>query len=830
MSNNDQTLQPARKFVYPFPALESSNGNERTTSEADDPQTYYSALADAEDGFYPIGYNGQWHGGIHFDRRTGATLAQEEGVRCIADGEIIAWKVDEEYPKVEYATCGAATYSTGFVLVRHCLELPPADREQANGTTTATQEENEEQQEPTLLFYSLYIHLLDWAGYRDDANKARPAHWGASIYAVGDRATDSRQNHRGNEHIPVDGVGLNLRNASRDYVGFASRGTRLRLGAESTLPGYFEVLEVVSGQTIPADITGALAFKGEMSQVAAEPEEKGSIVIPDRPLPIKAGALVGHLGQYQRYIDMNPLGSACSERPLMQIDVFTTDDIEAFIEQSRERAAQLSDRHKTLLLIDRGARLVPAPGGEGQPNGEQLAAVGNADGPEVAHPRVIPLRALGEAVTEEDGTRWWHVEAGNAAGESIWGWVCERDHANVRLFTPWDWPGFEIIKVDDTRPDRFYANQVVRQGHVAPDERSELEQRGEGAEMGPLFRTIYDMIDQNGDKKIISSEMRQALSKPWLAQAISHLIIEHESEWSGPMDKWDAIDELIPEKREKDWKKEKERIESLLWWDSAKDDLDLSGDEVLVTHNIHPIGLVTNFISDQIDCLTYRIIYESGSLERITPQLINPAKQNTIRYIYVDESGAEHDLGEYQFVTAQRVGPGNAPASGNTRLMDLRDVEDYSSGNIGFGFHYDTRLTLRPYIADHALASLFGAMLDTSFDDISCNGFSDHRGHSIGGSSSHRNGVNGDFKYFRADGTTQAQGSLHINTNPELLDEARQNSFNDALHKYGWRDLRAWRYTINGQSRLLNHTQHLAYHHHHLHLQGYNPTIVDRNE
>lgn len=67
-------------------------------------------------------------------------------------------------------------------------------------------------------------------------------------------------------------------------------------------------------------------------------------------------------------------------------------------------------------------------------------------------------------------------------------------------------------------------------------------------------------------------------------------------------------------------------------------------------------------------------------------------------------------------------------------------------------------------------------------------------------------------------------------TSPELMDEARQNSFNDALYKYGWHDLRAWRYTINGENKLLNHSQHLSNHHHHLHLQGYNPTIIDRNE
>lgn len=825
MSNDGQTLQPPRKFVYPFPTLESSSGNERTTS----PQTYYAALAEAEDGFYPIGYNGQWHGGIHFGSRTGTVLAQDEGVRCIADGEVIAWKVDDVYPQVEYASCGAATYSTGFVLVRHHLQLPPADRRQASDAAPTSG--NGQQQEPILAFYTLYIHLLDWAGYRQDRTKQRPAHWDRSIQEVGEGANDSRRNHPGNDHIPDGAVGINLRNTSREYVGFAPRGTQLRLGNESTLRGYFEVLEVVSGETIPTNLTGVLVFKSEMSQIPPEPDEKGSIVIPDRPIPVKAGDLVGHLGQYQRYVDMNPMGSTCSERPLVQVDVFTTDDIEAFIARSRERATRLSDRHKTLLLIERGARLVPSPQGEGQPSGEQLAEhARNATGPQVALPRVVPISALDDALTGEDDARWWYVEAGDEAGESIHGWVCERNHANVRLCTPWDWPGFEIIGADNTRPDQFYANQTRRQGNTTQDEQGEIEARGQPAESGSIFQKLYDLIDLDGDKKLVAKEIREALGRPWLAQVLSQLIVQHESEWSGPMEKWDAIDDLIPEPRKKDWKKERERIESLLWWDSVKNDLTLSKEDTLTAYHFHPVGFISNFFSDQIDCLTYRILYEDGSLERITPDHINPEKTNTVRYIYVDSSETEHDLGEFQFTTAQRVGSGNALAAGTSRLIDLRDVEDYSSGDIGFGFHYDTRLTLRPYIADHALASLFGAMLDTGFDDVSCNGFSDHRGHSIGGSSSHRNGVNGDFKYFRADGTTQTQGSLHINTSPELMDEARQNSFNDALYKYGWHDLRAWRYTINGENKLLNHSQHLSNHHHHLHLQGYNPTIIDRNE
>lgn len=65
----------------------------------------------------------------------------------------------------------------------------------------------------------------------------------------------------------------------------------------------------------------------------------------------------GHLGQYQRYVDTNPLGATCTDRPLVQLDVFGGDDVEGFIAKSRGRAKQLKDNQKTLLFIETGAKL-----------------------------------------------------------------------------------------------------------------------------------------------------------------------------------------------------------------------------------------------------------------------------------------------------------------------------------------------------------------------------------------------------------------------------------------------------------------------------------------
>lgn len=589
MSENNEAPTPTSKFVYPFAVPDASDGD-ANTREVVDPQEYYGALAKAEDGFYPIGYNGQWHGGIHFGAETGQYLAQGNGVRCIADGEVVAWKIDDECPEVEYASCKPATYSTGFVLVRHRMQLPEADGEQAENAGAS------EEQEPSLLFYSLYIHLLDWAGYRKAADKKRPEFWGEPTYLVGDKANDS--NRSSNPHIPEDGVGLNLRNAANKIVGIALRGTQLKLGERRGTTGYYAVTGAENGSVLPADLdlASVYAYKEELTPMPVEPPVKGEVVIPDSPISIAAGDLVGHLGQYQRYSDMSPLGTSSNERELMQIDVFTTDDIDAFIKKSRERAAQLSSRHKTLLFIEKGSKLVQVPASGGSPTGEQLVAGRNsASGPEVAHPRVVPIRALGEAVTEEDGTRWWNVEAGDSNGDSVQGWVREKDHAGVTLCTPWDWPGFEIVQVDNTRPDQFYANKVHQQGDTSPDDKGEMEGRGSAAEEGSIFRKLYELIDDDGDHRVIADEIRSALKKPWLAQALSHLVVHHESEWSGPMKKWDAIDELIPTEREKDWKKEKERIQSLLWWDDVRGRHGLPNEEELVAYNLHPVGLVSNF-------------------------------------------------------------------------------------------------------------------------------------------------------------------------------------------------------------------------------------------
>lgn len=199
------------KWSFPFPPAKGNSA---------DPQTWLEALSDADGGFYPLGLNGMYHGGIHFDALTARWLAHGDGVRAIADGEVVAYRLDSKYPELTYPTTPLryALYSTGFVLVRHRLILPPEpkaagsspDASRASGMAStpagASNAEAPQAYEPpadeVLEFYSLYMHQLDWKGYQDaartrnrDAQSMPSIHplpfWqGDKFFQVGAKAND----------------------------------------------------------------------------------------------------------------------------------------------------------------------------------------------------------------------------------------------------------------------------------------------------------------------------------------------------------------------------------------------------------------------------------------------------------------------------------------------------------------------------------------------------------------------------------------------------------------------------------------------------------------
>ncbi|GLQ48614.1 hypothetical protein ACFFJT_16515 [Dyella flava] len=87
-------------------------------------------------GIYPIAFDRRWHGGVHLAPN------MDMEVRAIADGEVVAYRVCQHvYDRGE----GTPDSNAGFVLLKHTTET-------GDGRT--------------LTFYSLYMHLLELAGYQ----------------------------------------------------------------------------------------------------------------------------------------------------------------------------------------------------------------------------------------------------------------------------------------------------------------------------------------------------------------------------------------------------------------------------------------------------------------------------------------------------------------------------------------------------------------------------------------------------------------------------------------------------------------------------------------
>lgn len=645
----DGTLTPNGPATTKFPAV---NGWSYPFAGASgNPLANLTKLAKATSGFYPIGANGLWHGGVHFDQGTAGAFDQSS-VRCIADGEVIAYRIDDTYPISEYIDglpqCQRAPFSSGFVLVKHRLELPPLSSIPSAPAP------------PALTFYSLYMHLQDWAGYLAQPDLSRPSFWGEGIYQVKANTTDPvlGLNVRGHHRVPVEHAqysayrtilctlprgtrievdeaspdgnwlrlvnvtplaagliaatgwvfkgqlkslggngyliaeqakdvpaspqqGLNVRataNSGSDILAVLPHGTQVRISSEAAASKYHRLLEVVCGDPVPAltakedgELPGFVWRDSLESK--SEPKTKDSVVVLDSPVPIKAGDLIGHLGLYQNHNEGSP-------NAILHLEVFSCDDVPAFIAQSRAHATRLPETQKTLLKIHKGAsKLIPHHVGINATNPPKLSDDGVTVGVDLILPQslldslpadaklVVPACTGGTTCRTE--IRWWRLDnlLADKDGNSISGWLAEQDMITTR-HSPWEWEGYDFIE-DSERPVGALAYHLEAMRRLDDSERASYQGVIDHSDKGPIKQRLHDILDSNGDKKIIAEEIRAALAKPWNAQSIAQLITRHESEWLWNTNKWDELDELMEHRSAEpnpDWDEEKKRIKTLSWW------------------------------------------------------------------------------------------------------------------------------------------------------------------------------------------------------------------------------------------------------------------------
>lgn len=212
---------------------------------------------------------------------------------------------------------------------------------------------------------------------------------------------------------------------------------------------------------------------------------------------------------------------------------------------------------------------------------------------------------------------------------------------------------------------------------------------------------------------------------------------------------------------------------------------------------------------------------------------IKNEKRESAAYFYHDSAGTIHSLGTFKLtkvkenyggVYVDKLGKDTA----NIYLIDIRTVKQtYKKDAVGFTMTVNTS---RYYMNDVTMAALYGAMIECNYDDFVFNGFSNEKGESVGGSQSHKNGMNGDLRYLRTD---KAGGRTDLFDNGESIgwkgmDETRQNTFNNALHKFGWKSMLSQNYGDRKEKILDRCTNDSRNNHNdHLHIQGFAPTLTE---
>ncbi|MDF3865940.1 hypothetical protein P3W53_15775 [Pseudomonas denitrificans (nom. rej.)] len=684
----DSALAPLKSWAHPL-------------GDESDPLVQLTNLARAVGGYYPLGRNGFWHGGVHFDAGTAGIVGIDQpNVHCLADGEVAAYRIDSRYPFNTYyledqSPC-ESVFSTGFVLVRHRLQAPAI--------------EGSEGAPPALTFYSLYLHLQSWEEYENNPAQARPAFWKAGTYRVKADVSDP-----GPLGLPVH----KKAQAQSDVLAVLPRGTRVtinghqgivkltsaqgidlpRLDAASSTLGYvkLDALEVCEGgyrvrdnaigQT-PGEHLNVLAEASRTSSVIATlprgteivisgegdyrklemiqpgtddetatteaggaftdeelqadsppspPQEKQQwggtdfsspkgyvrfsalepipapqqfdrIVIPDPPIPIKAGQLIGHMGNTQNDDGAPP-------QPLLHLEVFSGDKVETFIKDCRAWAQKLPATSKNWLKLARGTKVITHQDSFKKESPPTLQAEGAESGNDLLIPRSLLDGLRSESIIQvpakngANALNWYRLDGLlNSANYTLLdGWVCEEVGVTPWV-SPWSWEGFECI-YSDTCPRENLAYSMRAENELNEEQLKRYQPLIEWQEKNALQKRLYDLIpDGNCDGKLSARELQDGLRIPAVAQAISQLIIHYESEWNDAPGKWDALDDMFEHSGSTpnfNWVASKERMHMTSWWREVAQSVGLpeSGE----IYHFHPIGLLKCFVRSSVEILIRKI-------------------------------------------------------------------------------------------------------------------------------------------------------------------------------------------------------------------------------
>ncbi|MDK9606323.1 hypothetical protein [Lelliottia wanjuensis] len=459
-------------------------------------------------GSWLAGTNTMWHGGIHLTPVTapGSVLTADNAdtavpLQCMADGEIVAWRVNQDYLKGTYINM-ALQYSTGFLLVKSVCKPDP-------------------QQESTWLeFYTLYTGLAPLSAYpkrRTMVARTTVLRHPAGRYA-GSAPAD------GVADIPPSHGSLNqgCRVIVLKEMPFRNHGEVQPFGLVKCLTDSGEAtgeafLVTLLPEYMTQDGEQYAALPGWMQHALSE-GRFDSVVKPSAPVAIAAGDAVGFLQE-----ETAPVGMGKTDTShFTHIEVLSVD-------------TRMPDFLRNPGKVTTGKKYIRV--GLNKP-----VYIRNGD-----------TFTRAKAMTEKDGEKLLERDKCNpyTAGGLTWyqisphSWVNGDDVKEVEQF---DLAGREfcaLVEESDSDMKNSLREGWMRDTYSWLAERINPEKGMRQGMVSRYYRGMLDKLDTDHDGELSGRELFQAIHHPEMGvrKIVSRLAVKHDSEWFGGSShhKWETF-------------------------------------------------------------------------------------------------------------------------------------------------------------------------------------------------------------------------------------------------------------------------------------------------
>jgi len=459
-------------------------------------QQYFNHLAGDESARFLFNNSGLWHQGIHLRASKFPSSEFENNKICaIADGKLIAYKVDREYKtdaKSE-SSKASAVYSTGFFLLKHEVAYP---------------------KDNVLTFYSLYRHTAKLSDYKS----------GIIEEIVGiTKSADNKIVIRDAKNQPLNprvelknGVTIGVRRNTKGQEQFDELLWYRETQGNKTIEHkpksgeHWRIFHQSYEEMQSEQIKGLPLLSKHKIDTQADVEVK-----LNKAIAVKAGEELGLMGEY------NQIGE--SGEKLLHLEVFTYDNIEQF--KAKAEAAYKQDREKkgikdNFLYVARGSQLYSIT------NGEVIEL--EKSKVEIMVPLADVAKQTVKKKTDKVGKDYYNVQPylyslpqKNKEG----GIYVDSSHLTHGLL----FPGVNVFSQAGNGLCIF--KHGLHQ-NIDPKSNLSVEQKNE---LDPVFKSIMNelSLDKDKNKPVVfeAGKLKDLLLTSVQQRRLTGIVVKHDSEW-----------------------------------------------------------------------------------------------------------------------------------------------------------------------------------------------------------------------------------------------------------------------------------------------------------